>query len=217
MAIREKGPSVQEAEAVIRRVPGVSAARVEAGEQGGIGRIHVLAAPDRSARLIAADIVAALASELGLRVEPAQVRVASLKAGQTQPGPAPFRARLKLIGLTAATHGAAAEVRVRLEDEGLTYEGAATGRGTADGPALVAAAALRAVETYLRCDGVFHVKAARVVRVGEDDVAVVLVAGPGPGAALLCGSAAAGDDPRQAMARALLDAMNRPLSWLAGR
>src|SRR3989442_12509444 len=120
MEQREHHSLAQDAEGVIRRLRGVSAARVELGADGGIEQVHVLGSADRTARVLVADVIAAVAAELGVTLEPSQIRVAVLRAGQTQPGPAPLRARLKFVGLTMATLRQSLEARVHVEHEGLT-------------------------------------------------------------------------------------------------
>ena len=150
----ETGSLARDVEAVVRRIPGVSATRVELGDGGRVDQIHVLGSSDRSVRWLVSQIIAAVGAELGVTLEPAQVRVALQRPGQTEPGPAPVRARLKFSGLTVTTLRDAQEAKVRIEQDGLTYEGAASGpAGASQSPGVVGLAALRAVETYLRCDG----------------------------------------------------------------
>jgi len=214
---RERRSLADEAEAVIRHLRGVSAARVEL-KDGQIDQVHVLGSADRTARVLVADVIAALAAELGVTLEPPQVRVALLRPGQSQPGPAPLRARLKVVGLTVTTLRDSQEARVRIEHEGLAYEGAASGPpGAANSPQVVGAATLRAVETYLRSGAVFHLKAAAVTPLGPHQVALALVGWAGPQEELLSGAALVRDDPRDAVVRAVLDAVNRPVGWLGAR
>ena len=52
MEQRERRSLSGDAEAVIRRLPGVSAVRVELGDDARIDQVHVLAAPDRTARAL---------------------------------------------------------------------------------------------------------------------------------------------------------------------
>src|SRR2546426_4005607 len=120
MEQRARRSLADDAEAVVRRLHGVSAARVEL-KDGQIDQVHVLGSADRTARVLVADVIAAVAAELGVTLEPSQIRVAVLRAGQTQPGPAPLRARLKFVGLTMATLRQSLEARVHVEHEGLTY------------------------------------------------------------------------------------------------
>ena len=214
MEQRARRSLADDAEAVIRRLHGVSAARVEV-KDGRIDQVHVLGSADRTARVLVANVIAALGAELGVTLEPPQVRVALLRPGQTEAGPAPLGARLKVIGLTMTTLRDSQEARVRIEHEGLTYEGSASGpAGAANGPGVVGAATLRAVETYLRSGPVFHLEAATVVSLATHQVAVALVGWAGPQEELLSGAAIVRDDPRDAVIRAVLDAVNRPVSWL---
>jgi hypothetical protein len=218
MEQRERRSLSGDAEAVIRRLPGVSAVRVELGDDARIDQVHVLAAPDRTARALVADVIAAVGADLGVTLEPSQIRVALLRPGQTEPGPAPLRARLKVVGLTVSVLREALEARVRLEHEGLTYEGAASGPpGAANGPEVVGLATLRAVEVFLRSEGVFQLKMATVVTLAAQQVALVLVAWAGPEEELFSGAAIVRDDPRDAVVRAVLDAVNRLLGWLGAR
>src|SRR3990172_7333922 len=48
------------AEGVVRQLRGVRAVRVESDDAGGIRIVHVLGGPDRSAKVIAVDVVSAL-------------------------------------------------------------------------------------------------------------------------------------------------------------
>lgn len=218
MEQRERRSLAGDAEAVIRRLPGVSAARVELGDDTRIDQVHVLAASDRTARAMVADVIAAIGAELGVTLEPPQIRVALLRPGETQPGPAPLRARLKVVGLTVSVLREALEARVRLEHEGLTYEGAASGPpGAANGPEVVGLATLRAVEVFLRSEGVFQLKMATVVALATQHVALVLVGWEGPEEELFSGAAIVRDDPRDAVVRAVLDAVNRLIGWLGAR
>lgn len=208
----------REAEAVIRRLHGVSAVRIDPGDNGTIDRVHVLGSAERSTRVIVADVIAALAAELGVKIDPGRVRVATLRPGQKEPGPAPIRARLKFVGISVSTLRTNAEVKVQLEHEGLTYEGGASGpNASSHRLELIGTATLRAVETFMRAQGLFLLEGANVVAVGPHQIATVAVSWLGPAEELLSGSAVVREDPREAVVRAVLDAVNRPIGWLAPR
>ncbi len=214
----ERRSLAHDAETVVRRLRGVSAVRVDLGDDGAIERIHVLGSAERTPRVVVSDVVGALAAELGLSVEPARVRVATLRPGQKEAGPAPVRARLKFVGITVSILRASAEVKVQTEHEGLLYEGAAAGPNAASHRLeLVAQATLRAVETYLRSQGLFLLEGASLVSLGGRQLAIVLVSWLGPEEDLLTGSSLVRDDPREAVVRAVLDAINRPVGWLGIR
>lgn len=207
----------QEAEDVLRRLRGVTAVRVDARGERTIERVHVLASADRSPRAVVTDIIAALAAELGVTLDPAQVRVATVGPGQEAAGPAPLRPRLKFVGLTFSTLRQGAEVRLQLEQDGMLYEGSASGPNTPEHRLeLVGEATLRAVETFLRARDVFRLEGVALATLASRQVAVALVAWLGPGGDLLAGSSVVRDDAREAVVRAVLAAVNRHVGWLGG-
>ncbi|MDR7433737.1 MAG: hypothetical protein QN189_01250 [Armatimonadota bacterium] len=207
----------QQAEEIIRRLKGVEAVRVEAGEEGGIHLIHVLGRPERSPKMIALDVVSALAAELGVTLEPRQIRIALLRQEEQQVLP-PGRARLKFVGLTVSTIRNTLEVKVHLEDRGLLYEGVASGPNSSRHRLeLAAQATLRAVETFLRAEGLFLLEEVAIVPLARREVALALVTLLSPEEEHLSGSAIVREDPREAVVRAVLAAINRPLSWLAAQ
>lgn len=197
----------------MRRLRGVVAARVVPRESGAVDVVHVLGQADRSPKLIAIDVVSALAAELGLELEARQVRVASLRPeDQTSPVP---QARLKFVGLSVSAVRESAEVRVHLEDRGMLYEGTAAGPNVLRHRlGLVAQATLRAVEVFLRAQGMLILEGVAVAPVGEHQVAVVTVTLAGTEQETLSGASVVRDDPREAVVRAVLAAVNRPISWL---
>lgn len=203
------------AEGVIRQLRGVQAVRVETDDAGGIRLVHVLGGPERSPKVIAVDVVSALAAELGVALEPRQVRVAAQQRAERA---APDQLRLKFVGLSVAVLHNAAEVKVHLEDQGLMYEGIASGPyASRNRLELVGEASLRAVEIFLRTESMFLLEGATVSTIGPHGVAVAVVSLPGREEDTLVGSAVVRDDPREAVVRAVLDAINRPVSWLVGR
>lgn len=204
------------AEGVVRQLRGVQAVRVEGDGEGGIRLVHVLGGPDRSAKVIAVDVVSALAAELGVELEPRQVRVAA--QARTGQAAAPDQLRLKFVGLSVSVLRSTAEVKVHLEEQGLIYEGIASGPyGRGNRLELVGEAALHAVEIFLRTEGMFLLDGVSTLAVGAHEVAVAVVSLPAREEETLVGSAVVRDDPREAVVRAVLDAINRPVSWLVGR
>ena len=214
-ASRDGHSFAEAAEAVVRRLRGVQSVRVETDDVGGVRFVHVLGGPERSPKVIAVDVVSALAAELGVELQPRQVRVA---AQQRPDRAAPDQLRLKFVGLSVAVLHSTAEVKVHLEDQGLVYEGIASGpyasRNRLD---LVAEAALRAVEIFLRAEGMFLLEGVSVSTIGAHEVAAAVISLPGREEETLVGSALVRDDAREAVIRAVLAAINRPVSWLVGR
>lgn len=211
---RDGGQStVDQAEEIVRRLRGVVAARVVPTDAGEIEVIHVLGQADRSPKLIAVDVVSAVAAELGVTLDARQVRVAAMRAEDQPVQPAP--ARLKFVGLSSSAVRNSAEVKVHLEDRGLLYEGIASGPNVPRHRlALIAQATLRAVEVFLRAPGLLAFEGVTTVTVGEHEVAIVTATLTAAEQETLSGSSVVGDDPREAVVRAALAAVNRPISWL---
>ncbi|HEV2356690.1 MAG TPA: hypothetical protein VGZ23_03655 [bacterium] len=219
MAGQVRGETLaQRAEGVIRKVRGVSAVRVDLAQGGVIDRVHVLGTAERSPRVLAGDVVAALAAELSVEIDPSQVRVAMRRPDGQNGGPAPQRSRLKFVGMTVATLRSSAEVKVQLEYEGSVVEGVAAGPNAGGHRLqLIGAATLRAVEAHLGAQGLFLLETATVAPLGARQIAMALVAWLGPEEDVLTGSSLVRDDPRDAVVRAVLDAVNRPVAWLSAR
>jgi hypothetical protein len=204
------------AEAIIRRLRSVSAVRVDLAQGGVIDRVHVLSTAERSPRVVAGDVVAALAAELSIEIEPSQVRVATRRSEQQDGAGPPARPRLKFVGMTVATLHATAEVKIQLEHDGAIVEGTAAGPNTAvHRLQLIGAATLRAVEAHLRAQGLVLLDSVTITSLGARQVALALVAWLGPEEDVLSGSSVVRDDPREAVVRAVLDAVNRPVAWLS--
>lgn len=205
--------TVEQAEEIVRRLRGVVAARIVPTSGGDIDVVHVLGQADRSPKLIAVDVVSAIAAELGVTLDARQVRVAAMRP-EDQAAPPPL-ARLKFVGLSQSMVRNSAEVKVHLEDRGMLYEGIAAGPNVPRHRlALVAQAALRAVEVFLRAQGLLVFEGVATAQVGEHEVAVVTVTLAGSDQEVLSGSSIVRDDPREAVVRAVLAAVNRPVSWL---
>ena len=214
-ASRDGHSFAEAAEAVVRRLRGVQSVRVETDDVGGVRFVHVLGGPERSPKVIAVDVVSALAAELGVELQPRQVRVA---AQQRPDRAAPDQLRLKFVGLSVAVLHSTADVKVHLEDQGLVYEGIASGPyASRNRLELVAEAALRAVEIFLRAEGMFLLEGVNVSTIGAHEVAAAVISLPGREEETLVGSALVRDDAREAVIRAVLAAINRPVSWLVGR
>ena len=210
------GALAQRAEDIIRRLRGVSAVRVDMAQDGTIDRVHVLGTAERSPRVVAGDVVAALAAELSVEIEPTQIRVATRRSEQQEGIQAPARPRLKFVGMTVAILREGAEVKIQLEHDGAIFEGAAAGpKAAVQRLQLIGAATLRAVETHLRAQGLFLLEGVTIAPLGARQVALAVVAWLGPEEDILSGSSLVRDDPREAVVRAVLDAVNRPIAWLS--
>jgi hypothetical protein len=211
-------PEIEEA---VRRLPGVRAASVVVGELPDVTTVHVVAGagtrPDDLART-----VRQLASErFGLSLAPDDVSVVvqapQHRAGADR-GPADVAngGRAAVRALTLRSTGGRLTVSVELGVGPRTVTGTAVGAaGSGHRAHLVAVAVLEALRDLLPAP--CGVESVQVVRAVARDVALtVLALGPGDGeggegVTTLTGSAPLRGDEADAVARSVLDALNRHL------
>ena len=162
----------------------------------------------------------ALAGEPGSQPVPVRQPVPVGEAGDTEPvdtEPAdelePEASRPAIVAIAVRTSGADAEATVTLSFSGDTFQGSATGPAAAQHrPRLVAQATLGALSALLGVPA--EVDSATLVDAGGSDVALVVltVTMPRLGAQSVSGSAVLRGDEADAVARAVLDALNRRLT-----
>jgi hypothetical protein len=201
----------------LRRIPEVRAARIVTDDAGTPVEVHVLARPGKHAKQLVRDVQSVAIASQGLDLDHRIVSVVQLDDPTPTPEPATGdepSSRITLDGVavdrrelrcTATVHLHSGTELVRGTAEG-SVAGAAARRVVAD----ATIAALAELGPAARCASV---EAASIVRVGERDVAVVVldVVVP-PYEEFVTGSApvrSAGAD--EAVARAVLDACNRRL------
>lgn len=220
-----QGLDLREVERELCRLPEVNAARIVEDEVGRPIEVHILASRDKHAKQIVRDVQSVAMATFGLELDRRVVSVVQLEAGPDESGQAPGTAaraaahpRLLIEGITAEKHGLRTLVRVTLrngeEDATGTSEGSIA---TSARHRLVATATLEAVRHLVPAAVCADVDTATVVRVGQRDVAVVNVVFVNPPIEeIVSGSAVVRDTGEQeAVARAVLDALNRRLPRLA--
>jgi hypothetical protein len=215
----------------LRRIPEVRAARIVADTNGTPLEVHVLAAPGKHPKQLVRDVQSVALASQGLELDHRIVSVVQLEDGSgngfgTRAAGAPTALssadvaspRLVLDTVALLRHERDFTATVVLRSGDVTVEGKATGSvaGSATRRA-VAEATLAAIGDRLPAASRATVEAAKVVLVGEREVAVVVLAllVP-PSEELVIGSAPVrADGPDQAIARAVLDASNRRLAQIA--
>lgn len=215
----------------IRQIPGVRAVSVVTDAQAEPREVHVLAAPGKPAKQIVRDVqslaMAQFDIDLDHRIvsvvqiedengatgsaEPAtqaeesttDVEVVEASEGQTRPA-------ISEIGVRST--GAEIEVEVRLELDDETFVGIERGAAAASArPRLVASATMSALDELLGLPAA--VESATVVDTGPHAVALVVLtlSVPRIGPQSVAGSAVIRGDETDAVARAVLAAVNRRL------
>jgi hypothetical protein len=201
-------------EQALTQISGVRAASVVTGPDARPTEIHVLAGADKPAKQLVRDVQSLAMAKYDLDIDHRIVSVVQIDLdqvpGESAATDAP-RPAMTTVQMRTTSGETEATVIVTLGDD--SFEGAATGPSAANvRPRLVARATLEAVRELLGSPA--EVEHAAIASVGAHTVAVCVVAVvlPRLGQQLFTGSALVRDDEADAVARSVLDALNRRLS-----
>jgi len=220
-------PNLEES---IRQIPGVRAVSVVTDAQAQPTEVHVLAAPGKPAKQIVRDVQSLAMAQFDLDLDHRIVSVVQIEdeTAATDDDEAVIdvsdapadelleqieaQARPMISEIGVRSTGSEIEVEVRLELDGDTFVGIERGAAAASArPRLVAAATISALDELLGLPAA--VESAAVVDTGTHPVALVVItiSVPRLGAQSLAGSAVIRGDETDAVARAVLSAVNRRL------
>jgi hypothetical protein len=210
----------------LKRLPGIIAASVVTGPDAVPTEIHVLAEPGKPPKQVVRDVQSFAMLQLGLDIDHRIVSVVQIGVDEFAPPasdllsvdlldePEVLPPRPVIGSIMVRTSGQEAEALVSISATGgLVFEGRAVGPGSpTQRHRLVAEATLNSLDELLGSTA--HVESALVVKAGNQEVAltVLSVTVPRSGDQLLTGSAMVRGDESQAVARAVLDALNRRLA-----
>lgn len=188
------------AEALIERLVGVSAARVEWASDDTVSRVHVLSDGERSARILVRDIQSLLQHQCGQAVQPDAINVVELG---TRLDESFGRPRLASFEWAWGRDGVRVSCRLGVGERGV--EGSAESQ---DLNLAAGEAALAAVNTLT--GGVLGARLVEVRPVATSRGPVVLTLVEMVGGDVLSGSSPKGErEMVEAVIRATLDAVNR--------
>jgi hypothetical protein len=198
-----------ELEASLGRLPGIQAVRVVTGPDAKPTEVHVLASRDKTPKQLVRDIQSVALAQFDLDVDHRIVSVVQFDeadTASTNPN------RVLIATITAQVTGLEATATVTLASGGTLYDGTATAPATASSrPRLIARATLNAVSALMPL-GACDIEYAAIVQVGGREVAVSIVQVVTPdGEAIVTGSALVRGEESDAVARSVLDALNRRL------
>jgi hypothetical protein len=206
----------------LKRLPGIIAASVVTGPNAIPTEVHVLAEPGKAAKQVVRDVQSYALAMHGLDIDHRIVSVVQIGADEvglddrprivndSEPEPSP---RPVISSIMVRTAGTETEAVVGVTASGHVFEGRVVGPSvTSQRPRIVAQATLRALDELLGSTA--EVESAGVHAHGEHQVAVTLLAVmvPRSGAQLVSGSAVVRGDEADAVARSVLDALNRRLA-----
>jgi hypothetical protein len=201
-------------EDALRQIPGIKAASVVTSADATPTEIHVLATTTKSAKQIVRDIQSLAMARYDLDIDHRIVSVVQFDEpdddgsdGDVLP-PRPV-----VSGITIHMSGDTATATISVTLSGATFEGSASGSASLLArPRLVAGATLQALHELLGTPA--DVEHAAIVQVGGRSVAVsvLTLTVPRQGEQLMTGSALVRGDEADAIARSVLDALNRRLT-----
>jgi hypothetical protein len=203
--------------AALRAVPGVADADVVPDDDGGgLGLLRLGLSPGVDEVQVASRVGRLLRERFGLGVDADQVQLiedAETLDVAAQSGHRPVISRMQLV-----SSGLDVSASVSLTYQERVVRGESTGTATQSGvQRAVAAASLHAVEQLIGSQARFELEHVEVTASGRDRTALVSVTMvSGAGTDRLTGSAMVREDARQAVIRAVLDAVNRRLEPLLG-
>lgn len=210
--------TAQAVEELVAQVPGVASCRVVTNDWGAIEELHVIGTLERHPKQISRDIQSALQAGLGLAVDHRKISIAQLHGLEpTLPPP-----RLRLLNVDVISDLTQGQMRVRVvlgqeNDPDAVYTGEAQGGyGRLQILRLSAEATLLAVNQVVAAGRAFAFEDVSQVQLHGAEAVVVtlsLLAQPRTGE-LLAGVALIKHDVPDAVVRATLDAVNRPLGKL---
>jgi hypothetical protein len=209
---------VEAIEASLRQIAGIQSARVRV-EDGEIAEVQVVAIPNRRAKGVARDVIAALLDRHGIAVDHDVVSVTTPGVPDAiEPNEATTSRRLLFRSVNLYREANHNEGQVELQD------GDRVLIGTASGPAvrhaqerLIAQAAMQAVSRTFGAGVALELAGLQRSRVGNRTAILVhLIVLRGRTQTQLVGSALIGTDVLEATVFAVLDALNRILPTLSG-
>jgi hypothetical protein len=202
-------------EDLIRKVRGVLAVRVVQNNQNQIDEIHAVGSPDRSAKQMVRDIESILYVRGGIRLD--HRKISLVQIADTGLPPAMVRVQLLEVAQVADAQPPAMTVTVAVGDRRIQGMGQARSNYDASDERLVAQATAHALDQLIGMLGQLHVENLQRQSFGALQVYLAhLTLTIDDGIETLLGVSVVRDDELSAVARAVLDAVNRRLQRLLG-
>lgn len=205
--------SVAQVEAAFLRIPEVRAARMVVDDAGKPVEVHIVASGEKSPKQLVRDIQTVSLANFGLDLDHRIVSVVQFPNGSGDAAVEVPTMRASISEISTETRGTTSRVRVVLDKDGLTSAGEASGITSGESLQRIAAlATLDAIKGLLTNGTWIGFDTVSVQRIGNQDVALATVTlSGGPGSLNLSGSAVVTAQQTDAVARAVLDAVNRRL------
>jgi len=208
-----KGPASYEE--AIRKIRGVMAARVVADGKGTVSEIHVLAGPERGPKQVVRDVESSLMAQFGVAVDHKRISVAQVDSAE----PVSWgNGRLQLVNVRFSLDNVQAEAEVEISFHDVLKCGKANGPSSSTGRLRVTAeATLTALSEYFSSAYQLSLDDIVLTRVRNKEIvlSVLSLLTPNGEETLIGSSMIRGNEPL-AVARSVLDGVNRRFLVIAG-
>jgi hypothetical protein len=202
---------IKQCEDLIKKIKGVSSAKIITDADGAISEIHVISESDRNPRQIVRDIESTLVASLGNPVDHKKISVAQIGDGIEEKSE--HRIKIEGLILNKSRMNFEAAVSLRGPQGGEIYEGRSSGvNAFSSNLRTVAEATINAVKGILKCNSVFTVEDVITFKVGNREAVGVLIAMISDcGEEVFIGSAIIKEGVYEAVMAAVLNAINRKI------
>lgn len=207
-----------ELEESISRLESVDAARI-VSDSGRIAEVHIIAASDKPAKQVVRDVQSLAMARYGTQIDRRVISVVHIAADRIPGYGDGDASRVQLVDISEHPAGTRTTHKVTLRYAEQDRTGSATGPAVPSARLrLIGDATIDAIEQTFEKIPPIALDAISVMPVGAQSVvaAVIVAAGIGGREDLTVGSALVNGEDGEAAVRAVLDALNRRLSRLAG-
>lgn len=200
-------------EQYLLKIRSVIGAKIIVDSQNDIEEIHIVSDLKRSPKQILRDIEAVLLSEFDMTVDYKKVSIAQVKSDSVKTESDP---RVRLKSIEYSNRGKSLDITVALEKFNQVYSCTKTGIKTISNmKRLTGMAVLEAVESYLGIEEVLVFEDSKEVSLSNINIIAVSITSIYHNREeIFTGTAKAGLDVNEAVARATLDAVNRHIIQL---
>jgi hypothetical protein len=194
-------------------IPGVVASRIVPGFDRTVDEVHVLTTTERSPKQVVRDVQTYLLTRHGVSTDHRVISVAQIDDDPISAATIGDR-RVSIATVESTQDGLQLQIKVTVRDGTQLIDGESQGPASPAGRRRATArATLEAIRPLLPADQVVELEGAEVTDVLGRELAICLVHFHTPrGETTNCGSAMIRGDEADAVARALLDAVNRAIS-----
>jgi hypothetical protein len=202
-------------EQLLGQVRGVLAVRVVADAQGQIDEIHVVGTPERSPKAMVRDVESLLYVRGGIRLDHRKISLVQMAETVIQP----TVVRVQLVELAWSASGEQPEVMITLSMGDRRFQGISRGGSESAEPPemLIGYATIHALDQLIGPRGQFRLENLQRQPFGEIEVCLShLSLTTDDGIETLLGISVVRGGDQAAIARAVLDAVNRRLQRLLG-